>query len=68
MSHPVPPVHLDPERLAALADETPTPAEAEHLAGCLVCRREREAYVALVDLAHEVGAAETADAAGPPPG
>lgn len=32
--------HLDLEQLARLVDEAPEPAEAEHLRGCLVCRRE----------------------------
>lgn len=43
--------HLDPERLAALADEAPTAAEAAHLATCGECRRERDAYLALLALA-----------------
>lgn len=32
--------HLDLEQLARLVDEPAQPAEAEHLRGCLVCRRE----------------------------
>jgi hypothetical protein len=32
--------HLDLEALARLVDEAPEPHEAEHLRGCLVCRRE----------------------------
>lgn len=32
--------HLDLETLARLVDEAPEPNEAEHLRGCLVCRRE----------------------------
>jgi hypothetical protein len=32
--------HLDLETLARLVDEAPEPHEAEHLRGCLVCRRE----------------------------
>lgn len=43
--------HLSPERLAALADETPTAAELAHLAGCAECTRERAAYRNLVELA-----------------
>ena len=43
--------HLSPERLAALADETPTAAELAHLAGCGECTRERAAYRNLVELA-----------------
>lgn len=39
--------HLSPERLAALIDEQPTPAELSHLAGCRPCSRERGAYEAL---------------------
>ena len=45
--------HLDPERLAALADEAPTVAEAAHLAVCAECERERAAYQRLVALAAE---------------
>ena len=47
--------HLPTERLAALADEAPTPAELAHLASCADCARERSAYQSLV----EVAAAET---------
>jgi hypothetical protein len=43
--------HLEPERLAALADETPTTAEAAHLALCAECRREADALHELVALA-----------------
>jgi hypothetical protein len=32
--------HLDLETIARLVDEAPEPYEAEHLRGCLVCRRE----------------------------
>lgn len=35
--------HLTLEDLARLVDEPPMPDEAEHLRGCLVCRREMEA-------------------------
>jgi hypothetical protein len=62
MQHPVSDFHADPhldaERLAALADEPPTAPEAAHLAACALCRREREAYVALVAL---TGAERTSD-------
>jgi hypothetical protein len=62
MQHPVSDpraaAHLEAERLAALADETPTPGEAAHLAACPACRREREAYVALVALARAEGAGD----------
>ena len=53
------PQHLDPERLAALADEAPTPEEGAHLAHCLSCRRERDAFVALLALAQREGRAAT---------
>lgn len=39
--------HLSPERLAALLDEQPTPAELSHLAVCRPCSQERGAYEAL---------------------
>jgi hypothetical protein len=46
--------HLDLEAIARLVDEAPQPHEAEHLRGCLVCRRElaelREQTEALADL------------------
>jgi hypothetical protein len=56
--------HLDPERLAALADEAPTAGEGAHLATCLACRRERDAYVSLLALAQREGHA-AADLAPP---
>ena len=37
-------LHLDADRLAALADELPTVPEAEHLAACAACAREVDAY------------------------
>ncbi|HEX5438071.1 MAG TPA: hypothetical protein VFW98_12975 [Gemmatimonadaceae bacterium] len=40
-------LHLDPERLAALADDEPSAAEAAHLAECAVCGRERNAHRSL---------------------
>ncbi len=43
--------HLSTERLAAMADETPTPDEATHLAGCWDCRAEVAAYRRLARLA-----------------
>ncbi|HVE77671.1 MAG TPA: hypothetical protein VNA89_02360 [Gemmatimonadaceae bacterium] len=43
--------HLSPERLAALADDEPTAAEATHLAACAACARERRAAIALASLA-----------------
>jgi hypothetical protein len=45
-------LHLSTDRLAALGDETPTPAEAVHLATCEPCARERDAYRTLVGMAH----------------
>jgi hypothetical protein len=47
--------HLDIDRLAALADEPATDTEAQHLAACVACRRELEAFTALLDLAHRDG-------------
>jgi hypothetical protein len=44
-------LHLDPERLAALADTEPTPDEAAHLAHCEACARERAAYRELLVVA-----------------
>jgi hypothetical protein len=61
--------HLDTDRLAALADEAPTPEESAHLATCVVCRRERDAFVELLELARREGAAGLAPdavAAAPP--
>jgi hypothetical protein len=43
--------HLSTDRLAALGDEAPTPAEAAHLAACDACRYEQAAYRALVTMA-----------------
>jgi len=43
--------HLPSDRLAALADESPTPAELAHLDGCAACREEREAHGRLRTLA-----------------
>lgn len=45
-------LHLHTERLAALGDELPTPEEEAHLAACEVCAHERNAYRALVAMAH----------------
>lgn len=42
--------HLTTDRLAAIADETPTPDEATHLAGCWDCRAEVAAYRRLARL------------------
>ena len=43
--------HMPSERLAALVDEAPTPAELAHLAGCAECARERAAHRNLAELA-----------------
>ncbi|MEO6527197.1 MAG: hypothetical protein ABIP93_11270 [Gemmatimonadaceae bacterium] len=43
--------HLPTDRLAALGDEEPTPAEAAHLVSCAECSRERTAYDTLVAMA-----------------
>jgi hypothetical protein len=44
--------HLSTDRLAALADEQPTPDEAAHLALCAACAEERVAFQTLVAMAH----------------
>lgn len=44
-------LHLSSERLAALADESPTSAELVHLTGCEVCTRERALFRNLASLA-----------------
>jgi hypothetical protein len=44
--------HLPTDRLAALGDEEPTPAEAAHLLACAECAREHAAYRTLVAMAH----------------
>ena len=43
--------HLDPERLAALADDEPAADERTHLTACPECARELAAHRALLDLA-----------------
>lgn len=43
--------HLSTERLAALGDQEPTPAESAHLGACPSCARERTAYRTLVAMA-----------------
>jgi hypothetical protein len=45
-------LHLSTDRLAALGDDQPTPAEMAHLATCAECARERDAYQSLVAMAH----------------
>lgn len=49
-------LHLSPERLAALADDEPTGAEATHLALCLACASERSAHRRLLVMAQREGA------------
>jgi hypothetical protein len=44
--------HLSTDRLAALGDDAPTPAEAAHLSVCAECAREQAAYRTLVAMAH----------------
>lgn len=44
-------LHISPERLAALVDETATPDEATHLAACAVCAEELTAHRRLTRLA-----------------
>ena len=44
-------LHLSTDRLAALGDESPSAAEAAHLAACASCARERDAYRTLVAMA-----------------
>ncbi|MBM4193077.1 MAG: hypothetical protein FJ202_01685 [Gemmatimonadetes bacterium] len=43
--------HLSPERLAALADDTPTPIEAQHVTTCAACSAEIAAQRRLSRLA-----------------
>lgn len=47
--------HLTPERLAELADGTPTAEESAHLAGCSVCAEERRAHEKVIELARITG-------------
>jgi hypothetical protein len=44
-------LHLSADRLVALGDEQPSPAEAGHLTACDACAHERDAYRALVAMA-----------------
>jgi hypothetical protein len=48
--------HLPDERLAALIDEPPTPAELSHLASCERCAAERAAQRSLREMARSHGA------------
>ena len=45
-------LHLHTERLAELGDDLATPEEEAHLASCEACAHERNAYRALVAMAH----------------
>ena len=47
--------HLNPERLAELADGIPTAEESAHLATCQACARERRAHEAVLELARITG-------------
>ncbi|HUF30530.1 MAG TPA: hypothetical protein VMM77_07670 [Gemmatimonadaceae bacterium] len=47
--------HLNPERLAELADGVPTDAETAHLAQCAACAGERQAHAAVIELARHTG-------------
>jgi hypothetical protein len=49
-------LHLSPERLAALADDEPLAAEAQHLARCATCVRERDAQRRLIVRSAALGA------------
>ena len=56
--------HLDPERLAALDHEGPSPEELAHLATCAACAQERLAFDRLATFARSHG--ETAADGAPP--
>ena len=47
--------HLNPERLAALSDDTPTPVESAHLTTCDACSAELVAHRKLVRMAAVAG-------------
>jgi hypothetical protein len=42
--------HLSSERLAALADDPPSPSELAHLTGCVACSAERHAFERLLTI------------------
>ena len=44
-------LHISPNRLAALVDETASPDEATHLAACAACEHELTAHRRLVRMA-----------------
>lgn len=54
--------HLDRNRFAALDHQAPTTDELAHLAACMVCRAERQAYVALQGMATSMAAPSAPDA------
>lgn len=56
--------HLDLEQLARLVDEPAQPHEAEHLRGCLVCRRELAEMRAQTEALADLGEMETEPPAG----
>jgi hypothetical protein len=47
--------HLNPERLAELADGTPTAEETAHLTSCAACAHERRAHQQVLELARITG-------------
>lgn len=47
--------HLEQERLAALDHDAATADELAHLAACVACRMERDAFAALAVMAADVG-------------
>jgi hypothetical protein len=54
-------LHLEPERLASLADDEATAEEAEHLAGCPACSWERDSYRTLLAMAARAGSNRDAE-------
>lgn len=54
-------LHLEPERLASLADDEASAEEAEHLAGCPACSWERDSYRALLAMAARAGSNRDAE-------
>ncbi|MCC7195947.1 MAG: hypothetical protein IT356_10355 [Gemmatimonadaceae bacterium] len=56
--------HLPPERLAALADDTPTPIEAAHITTCLECTADLAAHRRLQRAAAEASATAVAPSYG----
>lgn len=60
-------LHLHAERLAALADDTPTPLESAHLENCPHCAGEVDAYRNLLARASSAGAPATLPVPGQAP-